>query len=269
MRFWISTDLDGTLLNHQDYNYRAAEPALALCKEQGIPIILNTSKTQSETQSLHQALDLNTPIIVENGSALIFNNIKLKTQIFGQPRSNILNFIDDMRRKHDIKLSGFNDLGVSGIIEHTGLSDKAAELAADKHYSEPFIWQDSDEKLQQFKHIAQQHDLTILQGGRFYHLQGQTNKAKPLLWLQQNLQYLFSDLANKTKLICLGDNHNDLAMLNIADYPIWVKSSTEPPQLNNHNKAIYTKQIGPEGWNEAVTKLLTANNQDTNLVRRK
>ena len=259
MSLWISTDLDGTLLDHNNYDYSAANSALSLCKEHGIPIVLNTSKTQAETQSLHQALNLSTPIVVENGSALIFNDPKFKTHVFGQARSTILDFIDDMRSTHDIQLTGFNDLGVSGIIEHTGLTNEAAELAADKHYSEPFIWHDSDEKLQQLKLIAQQHDLSVLKGGRFYHLQGQTNKAKPLLWLQNNLNHLFENHTSKAKLICLGDNQNDVAMLNIADYPVWVKSLKEQPQLTNTNKAIYTKKVGPEGWNEAVTELLTAN----------
>ena len=43
MTFWISTDLDGTLLDHDNYSYRAATQALELCKEQNIPIVLNLS----------------------------------------------------------------------------------------------------------------------------------------------------------------------------------------------------------------------------------
>lgn len=263
MKLWISTDLDGTLLDHNNYSYKAANPALALCKEQETPIVLNTSKTAAETSSLHNALGLSTPIIVENGSALVFAKQSVKPVVFGQSRSIILDFIDNMRCKHDIKLSGFNDLGVSGIVEHTGLASEAAELAADKHYSEPFIWHGGDDELQALKILAEQHGLTILKGGRFYHIQGQTDKGKPLLWLQNNLEHLFSEQPSKPKLICLGDNQNDVAMLNIADYPVWVKSSKEPPQLSNTNNAIYTKKIGPEGWNDAVIDLLTANNKLT------
>ena len=172
MSYWISTDLDGTLLDHNDYSYKAALPALELCKKQQVPIILNTSKTQAETQSLHQALNLTTPIVVENGSALIFPDQSQQARVFGQPRSIILDFIDNMRGIHDIKLSGFNDLGIKGIIEHTGLNHDVAEQAADKHYSEPFIWQDSESKLETFKALAEQRSLRILKGGRFYHLQG-------------------------------------------------------------------------------------------------
>ena len=268
MTFWISTDLDGTLLDHNDYSYAAADPALTLCKELGVPIVLNTSKTEAETSALHQNLNLLTPIIVENGSALIFTKKSLTAKVFGQPRSAILGFIDDMRCQYDIKLSGINDLGVSGIIQHTGLSLEAAELAAQKQYSEPFVWHDSDDKLQELRVFAKQQGLTILKGGRFYHLQGQTDKGKPLLWLKSNLQHLFLSLHNKPKLICLGDNQNDLAMLNVADHPVWVKSSIDPPKFSNKNKPIYTQKIGPEGWNEAVKQLLSTNNsQPTDSIR--
>lgn len=257
MTFWISTDLDSTLLDHSNYSYAEAKPALEHCKKIGTPVILNTSKTESETKEIHKSLSLSTPIIVENGSALIFSNATYKTQIFGKPRSTILDFIDDSRTKYNIKLSGFNDLGISGIIKHTGLSVRAAELAANKHYSEPFIWYGSDIELKKFALVAKHNGLKILKGGRFYHLQGQTDKGKPLLWLKKNLECLFSLPPEKPSLICLGDNQNDVAMLNVADYPIWIRSSIKPPALTNNSTPIYTKNLGPRGWNEVVLKLLT------------
>ena len=257
MTFWISTDLDGTLLDHNSYRYDDATEALEYCQKRKTPIVLNTSKTESETKALHQCLNLSTPMVVENGSALIFNKSTLKPKVFGQPRSIILDFIDNARTKHDIKLSGFNDLGIRGIIDNTGLSIQAAELAADKHYSEPFIWHGSNEQLNKFTALAKQHDLAILKGGRFYHLQGQTNKGKPLCWLQDNLEHLFSTPPENPSLICLGDNQNDVAMLNVADYPVWVRSPITPPPLSNSNTPIYTKNLGPKGWNEVVLELLT------------
>ena len=259
MSFWISTDLDGTLLDHDSYSYAPALAALELCEKQNVPIVLNTSKTQAETAALHRELNLATPIVVENGSALIFTGSNDCTRVFGEPRSLILDFIESARISHNAKLTGFNDLGVSGIVEHTGLSLEAAELAADKRYSEPFIWQGSDDGLVEFKALAAQQGLSVLKGGRFHHVQGQTDKGKPLEWLKKNLEHLFlssGGQAGETKLICLGDNQNDLAMLGVADYPVWVRSSKEPPKLKGDKDAIYTKGLGPEGWNEAVQSVL-------------
>lgn len=73
MSFWISTDLDGTLLDHHDYSFQAAEEAVLKCKKLGIPIILNTSKTLAETRKIQNNIGIAGPLIVENGSALVYS----------------------------------------------------------------------------------------------------------------------------------------------------------------------------------------------------
>jgi len=77
--YLISTDLDGTLLDHYDYSWSAALPSLQRCRDEGITVILNTSKTFAETHALQQALSLDGPIIVENGSALIMPRSSVST----------------------------------------------------------------------------------------------------------------------------------------------------------------------------------------------
>ena len=44
----IYTDLDGTLLDHHDYNFAAAEETIELINQLGIAWIFNTSKTLTE-----------------------------------------------------------------------------------------------------------------------------------------------------------------------------------------------------------------------------
>jgi len=254
---WISTDLDGTLLDHHDYGYAPALPALEACAKRAVPILLNTSKTLAETRSLHQILELSAPIVVENGSALIFLHNGVETQVFGEPRDRILDFIEDTRSTQNLPLLGFSDLGVDGIMQHTGLSRSAAQLAADRAYSEPFLWQGEQPELMSFIHLAAKHGLQILKGGRFYHLQGQTDKAKPLTWLNRNLNHLFTQELKFASMIALGDNHNDVAMLNLADYPVCVRSHTTPfPTLTTKKNVLYTTEYGPKGWNEAVLTIL-------------
>ena len=257
MTIWISSDLDGSLLDHHTYSYAAAKPALELCAKQQVPIVLNTSKTEAETRALHSELGLRWPIAIENGSALVFFDGKTRNKIFGQPRDKILNFIETARSRNNFSLSGFNDLGLDGIIEHTGLSKESAELAAERHYSEPFIWHDSNAALMRFVELAFEQDLIVLKGGRFYHLQGKTDKAQPLIWLQDNLNIFYAYKPQKSELVCLGDNHNDIAMLDLADYPVCVKSPSSPfPKLTTDKAIIFTQDYGPVGWNKAVLELL-------------
>lgn len=261
MSYWVSTDLDGTLLDHHNYSYAAAKPALKECALFGTPILLNTSKTRAETLDLHSELKLNTPLIVENGSALVFPTNTEQTRVFGVPRKDIVNFISEVRMQHGFELTGFNDWTDEDIAKSTGLPLEKAAKAAQKEFSEPFVWHESEQRLEHFRELANDRGLEILKGGRFFHLQGRTDKAKPLLWLKSRLRQFFPDLDEATKLICLGDNHNDVAMLNVADVPVCVRSpNSDYPELDTHQHVVKTEGLGPIGWNQAILSILNSNN---------
>ncbi len=259
MNYIISTDLDGTLIDHHDYSFDAAAPAIERCKTLGIPIVLNTSKTAQEAKALQLALGLDSPLVVENGSAIVMSNSASSDTLFGASRYDVLNFIQSVRKEHKWRFEGFNDWSIQDIIKHTGLSQQDAKLANTKQYSEPFVWQDSAEALQRFSSLANDQGLSILKGGRFYHLQGQTDKAKPLKWMMQHYSTLFPSLSGRPKLIALGDNHNDIAMLNAADIAVCVRSPVaDYPALSTSSviKVIQTTEFGPAGWNEAISQIL-------------
>lgn len=277
--YLISTDLDGTLLDHYNYSWSAALPSLQRCRDEGITVILNTSKTFAETHALQQALSLDGPIIVENGSALIMPRSSVSTGyelsaddtpsletneneqrlIFGKPRAEILNVVSTVRQEKGWSFEGFNDWSIGEIVCSTGLSPDDAAKAANKQYSEPILWKDSDTALSEFRLFVEKFGLAVLRGGRFHHLQGQTDKAKPLRWLKSNPSAIRRDSSSNSqmKLICLGDNHNDVAMLEIADYPVCIRSPVSNfPQLSTSRPIFHTRLLGPMGWNEAVQFIL-------------
>jgi mannosyl-3-phosphoglycerate phosphatase len=251
----ISTDLDGTLIDHHDYSFGAALPALEKCRLAGIPVLFNTSKNASEALALQQKIGVQGALVVENGSALIIDTERV---VFGVDRDEILSFIDQFKRQQGDLLEGFNDWSEEQLIEQTQLDQPSARLALKKEYSEPFLWHGNQLQLNLFETTANQCGLTLSQGGRFYHLQGKCDKAKPLNYLKSHPEILFAgDTA--LKLVCLGDNHNDVAMLECADIAVCVKSSTtDYPKFNgsNNQHTIYTQLYGPEGWNAAVNDIL-------------
>lgn len=278
-RYLISTDLDGTLIDHHDYSFTAALPALQRCTELSVPVVLNTSKTLDEAMALQNQLSLQAPMIVENGSALFWGNCStdnhnvqhdgqitinssvMKYKLFGTPRNIILEFIAEVRTNYGWHFEGFNDWSISEISQHTGLSLNDAERANSKRFSEPFVWHDSDQSFDQMVKLAGRQGMHVLRGGRFYHLQGMTDKALPLNWLMQHPEILWAATELKRKpdctLIALGDNHNDIAMLNAADIAICVRSPVaEYPVLSTPKTVVQTKGYGPTGWAEAVLSIL-------------
>lgn len=262
----ISTDLDGTLLDHHTYSWKAAEPAINFLKSNEIPIIFNTSKTLAEALQLQRDIHIEQTAIVENGSALaipnsqlhLFNHLEHEHTFkqdnytvinFGRDRQAILEFIQNQKILLGNILESYSDWPIETIMEKTGLTRDIAELSAQKTFSEPFIWRSDKSTYQRFYDNAIQAGFKILQGGRFHHLIGDTNKAKPLLWLKQHYKH-------SAKLICLGDNKNDVHMLNAADIPVCIKSPTSPyPEIEKNINTIYTEELGPAGWNKAISQI--------------
>ena len=70
--FLIFSDLDATLLDHHNYSFDDALPALQLIKEKKIPLILSSSKTYEEIINIRSKLGITDPFIYENGSGIFF-----------------------------------------------------------------------------------------------------------------------------------------------------------------------------------------------------
>jgi len=70
----IFTDLDGTLLDHHTYAWDLVRPALKRIKQTQTPLIMVSSKTRLEIETLRQELANSDPFISENGGAIFIPN---------------------------------------------------------------------------------------------------------------------------------------------------------------------------------------------------
>jgi mannosyl-3-phosphoglycerate phosphatase len=68
----IFADLDGTLLNDDDFSYDEAKAALGRIRRQQIPLIFTTRKTRLEIERLQAAMEMPEPFIAGNGAAIFF-----------------------------------------------------------------------------------------------------------------------------------------------------------------------------------------------------
>jgi len=263
-RYIVSTDLDGTLLDHHSYSYEPALPAIAALKEQQSPIVINTSKTCSEVINLQADMALRDPFIVENGSAVFIhkNDTRFNTSqcllkgeyyvhVLGSERASITDFLQSLRTANQYTFSMFADFTVEDVIKHTGLDENSAKLSKDRGYSEPLIWEDTQEAYEKFYEQVCTQGLRILKGGRFIHVLGATNKGTAFEWLSSKLN---SDTAPHR--IALGDSHNDLDMLSIADTAVLCRSPSNDFPVFTHHNLIKTHEYGPQGWNTSILAIL-------------
>ena len=265
--FVIATDLDGTLLDHYTYSWTKAATAVDELKSRNIPIIVNTSKTYNEIVEIQHDLDICNPFIVENGSAVylpmdnthdgiddleIHDNFLLK--VLGQYRSKIVEQLYKLRTQYRWQFEGYSDWSVDKLMELTGLARESALASMDRQFSEPIIWQDSDNNLLQFRVQLNKLNLKLLRGGRFFHVLGVTDKGTALSWL---MNYYQKTNLSRPKIIALGDSQNDVDMLGVADIAVLVKSPVHSfPELAFTGKKIYTDLFGPSGWNDAILTII-------------
>lgn len=261
----VFTDLDGTLLDQETYSFEPALPALAVLREKKIPLIICTSKTRAEIENIRQQLHNKHPFVSENGGAIFipkgyFSKAFKYTREdrdyriieYGTSYSKIREVFKKMEGHSSGKLRGFGDFSIEEVAELCDFSLDQACLAKMREYDEPFILKDID-AFEKIRHIAENANLRITRGGRFYHLLGQNDKGKAVLRLRDLYEMTFE----RIKTIALGDSHNDLQMLEAVDYPVLVQKpdGNYDPSIKLDN-FILAQDIGPIGWNAAVLRLL-------------
>ena len=137
----IFTDMDGSLLDHDTYSHQPADELLAWLRNNQIPVIPCTSKTRAEMLVLREELANTHPFVVENGAAIYmprayFSNASplfddhagLKVKKFTQSRTHWQTLLADMPVHLNDAFVTFEQLGVEGIMQMTGLAVSAFEM---------------------------------------------------------------------------------------------------------------------------------------------
>ncbi len=263
----IFTDLDGTLLDHQTYEWEEAKPALNLCKQLQVPVILVSSKTRAEMVVLRHELGLTSPFISENGGGIFFPkeeshpvppNTVLEDGLWkwslGLPYHSLVKALQEIRNELGWKIRGFSDMSLEEISDLTGLDLASSRLASLREYDEPFILLDKEQRDPDALYdAAKKRGLNLTSGGRFYHLHGKNDKGisvdKLVAWYAEHRSHVVT--------MALGDSPNDFSMLKRANHPVLIRSARQFPGVQEMIPGLQiTKKRGPKGWNDAVLDLL-------------
>ncbi len=258
-RLILFSDLDGTLLDHDSYDWSPAKPALARLAAADIPVVLNSSKTAGEIRALREKLGNTAPFIVENGAAVVipancFGPGPEQVQTFGASRDEVLALLKECRAE-GFRFLSFADMSPAELAGRSGLSESEAELAKDRAGTEPLLWEGDEASLAGFRHRLSEHNCRLVQGGRFLHAMGTFDKADGVRFLLGKYRAQYP--VEKVIAIALGDSPNDQQMLEEADIAVIVRGvQSQRVSLPSQSRAIRSIKIGPAGWNECVLNLL-------------
>ncbi len=265
-QYLVFTDLDGTLLDHDDYNYGQARPVLAELEDRGIPLVFNSSKTQAESLHLREELQNRHPFIFENGGGLAipagyFHHIMhdmtpedgYLVQLFGADYGSIRRILLSLREQKGYLFTGLGDMDAVEITEHTGLSGAAAERSWLRRSSEPLLWRGDPASLRDFSHDLHEHGLKLAKGGRFLHVMGRTDKGRAMKWLLAQYRQRYH---KPLHCIVLGDSENDLPMLEFAETGIVIPHRDGSHLELKHDDWVLADSPAPAGWVQGLQQVL-------------
>ena len=260
----VFTDLDGCLLDHEDYSYESARPALERIRQLAVPLVFVTSKTRSEIVRLQAEMEVREHFISENGGGVFFpagyRGFSIRgaakqgghTRILlGRAYPEIRRFVE--QRKGRFGIRGAGDLSVEDLAEITGLTPEEARLAKQREFTEPFLLADGAQ-LAALREEARAAGLEITRGGRFHHLIGSGQDKGEAV--KRTLRIFHDNLGEELLSVGIGDRPNDVPMLAAVDIPVLIPHPDgryEDVDLPNLMKAPCP---GSRGWNEAVRDIL-------------
>ena len=266
-RYLIFTDLDGTLLDHENYSFGANKKTISTIINNKNEIIFNTSKTFSECKKLLKELKLlNMPFSTENGAVIYFPKIrfnKIKNSFsFGRYWSvriaklsskNWYQFLKLKQKKYNFFIA--QDLSPKILKKYTNLNN--TNMMLDREASQIILWEDNLTKLKLFKKdLKSEKDGVLIKGSRFMQISSICNKriAKKLISHAYDIQFRDKYSINT---IALGDSKNDIDMLNSCKYSCLIKNSSYTyPKLRLNKKNVFkSSKIAPDGWSEVLYKL--------------
>ncbi|WP_458525333.1 HAD-IIB family hydrolase [Onishia taeanensis] len=260
----VFTDLDGTLLDHESYQWQPAMPWLKRLGQAGVAVIPVTSKTRAELMPLRQELGLrDTPFIAENGAVIGLppawqharldrdpthvDGLAIKTP--GIDIGFLRTRLDVMRERLGVRFRGMGELSIDEIMALTGLPEHQARLARVREGCEPLVWDDSEAALADFRQALEADGLCLMRGGRFWHAMGRLDKGDGVRWLVERYQALRGRLPLT---LGLGDGPNDVPLLEAVDRAVLIPGHHGHRVVLSNAHQYHALHPGPVGWAEGL-----------------
>ncbi len=265
----IFSDIDGTIIDKESYSFEESIGTVKKVVALKIPIILVSSKSAAEIEIYRQKMGIPDPYVSENGGAVFIpvGYFKEKPEDCIQkgnyhvrklatPLSLLAHKIKSFKECTANEIILFDELTDKELIQIAKIPSEEVEYARQRNYDLPFIVKNRstlhDEDI--FK-CAAQHHLSILKGGRFFHILLGSDKGRAVEYLIGE----YSRFHRNVTSIGIGDSRNDLELLIAVNTAVAVQKPDGTYDSEFEQKIphlIRAKKIGPAGWSEAVNELI-------------
>jgi len=185
----------------------------------------------------------------------------------GNPVDNIRAKLSAIRKKYTINFKGVADVSVEELSNIASMPIEQAKRMADRRYGETILQIERKDVARLIKY-ANDEGMKVIHGGRFFDVTIGNDKGKAVEILRNLFKNKFHD---NVTFFGIGDSTNDISMLNLMDVPILVQKpdrswldyeikmleNVDSSNIsNNKNNIIKINGIGPNGWENAVHKII-------------
>ena len=185
----------------------------------------------------------------------------------GNPVDNIRAKLSAIRKKYTINFKGVADVSVEELSNIASMPIEQAKRMADRRYGETILQIERKDVARLIKY-ANDEGMKVIHGGRFFDVTIGNDKGTAVEILRNLFKNKFHD---NVTFFGIGDSTNDVSMLNLMDVPILVQKpdrswldyeikmleNVDSSNIsNNKNNIIKINGIGPNGWENAVHKII-------------
>ena len=265
----IFTDLDETLLKENIYNHNILNNLIKTLLKKEYEIIPVTSKTYLEVIDLLKQIKYKLPFSVENGAAYyipvnnsnnyLYKKIVNSYAIKKNAIKKVLNKRIFKTYLHNLKY--IEDLSIEEQKKITKLNIKQLEGFNSREYSIPVLISGDKYFKKKFEETLFKYNLKIVFGGKLNNISGLHGKLNSLLFFSNQYKKKFRN--TKIITISLGDNQNDIEILNNSNYSGIVKNNTyKIVNLKKKKNILRSFTEAPFGWIEVLKKIIIKMERD-------
>jgi len=265
MSLIIFTGLNETLLPAENCDYSLIADLVKSLQRLKIPLIPVTENTRPEVEALLEAIELDSPFVVEQGSAIFLPQENQNFDLAESERLDSYNChqlgcsyttaraaIKAVQEEIGKILRGFGDMDNSDIQSLVGGSISAARRIKAREFSEYFLTPNRIpiEKLQQ---LALEYGFKISSEGKLSLIKGESADSI------QAIEILTSSLKGADENITtigIGSTNADLSWLQAVDVPIVIPNNLAIKANLNSKDWQIASEPGLKGWMNSVQKIL-------------